>query len=95
MASERAPALGAGQLFSKFSAFSYRNREATATRVGAETCSNALIDLDQRNNSNVVFSQLFQRAMPQSAEFAIQEMFAPDKRHQGIAALLDFATGLL
>jgi hypothetical protein len=32
--------------------------------------------------------------MPQSAEFAIQEMFAPDKRHQGIAAFLDFAMRL-
>jgi hypothetical protein len=62
--------------------------------MASETCLNALIDLNQRNYSNGVSSQPFQCAMPQSAEFAIQEMFAPDKRHEGIAALLDFATGL-
>ena len=53
------------------------------------------LGLNRRNNSNAVFSQPFQGAMPQSAKFAIQEMFASDKRHEEIAALLDFATGLL
>jgi len=42
------------------------------------------LDLDQRNISNAVFFQPFQRAVPQFAKFAIQEMFAPDKGSKGL-----------
>src|SRR6266480_2566755 len=38
-------------------------------------------DMNYRNISNAAYSQPFQCAMPQSAEFAVQKMLSPDKRH--------------
>jgi len=77
-----------------------RRKDAAPTHQGSSNQVRVARRLLERlictseTTQTAVFSQPFQCAMPQSAKFAVQEMFAPDKRHQEIAALLDFATGL-
>src|SRR6266481_4208619 len=78
-----------------------KNRRAAALRSTSDNNKPRRPDHAVRPSQNrqvilfPVFHHILQCAMPQFAEFTIQEMFAPEKRQDGIAAVLHFAASLL